>query len=72
MSAAILQGCPATTLDTDLWMDLPPHGYMRLVNHLSDLIHKIYQREKSRGRSAIQFGMILFPNICLPKSDSEN
>jgi hypothetical protein len=21
MSAAILQGCPATTLDTDLWID---------------------------------------------------
>jgi hypothetical protein len=31
MSAAILQGCPATTLDTDLWIDLPPRQYMRLL-----------------------------------------
>ena len=32
MSAAILQGVPATTLDTDLWIDLPPRQYMRPVN----------------------------------------
>jgi hypothetical protein len=31
MSAAILQGCPATTLDTDLWIDLPPRHYMRVL-----------------------------------------
>lgn len=31
MSAAILQGCPATTLDTDLWLDLPPRQYMRVL-----------------------------------------
>ncbi len=31
MSAAILQGCPATTLDTDLWIDLPPRDYMRVL-----------------------------------------
>lgn len=31
MSAAILQGCPATTLDTDLWIDLPPREYMRVL-----------------------------------------
>jgi hypothetical protein len=31
MSAAILQGCPATTLDTDLWIDLPPRQYMRVL-----------------------------------------
>jgi hypothetical protein len=24
MSAAILQRCPATTLDTDLWLDMAP------------------------------------------------
>lgn len=32
MSGAILQGVPATTLDTDLWIDLPARGYMRLLN----------------------------------------
>ncbi len=31
MRAAILQGVPATTLDTDLWMDLPPRPYMRVL-----------------------------------------
>ena len=31
MSAAILQGCPATTLDTDLWIDLPARQYMRVL-----------------------------------------
>ena len=31
MSAAILQGCPATTLDTDLWVDLPPRQYMKVL-----------------------------------------
>jgi hypothetical protein len=31
MSAAILQGCPATTLDTDLWIDLPPRQHMRVL-----------------------------------------
>jgi hypothetical protein len=31
MSAAILQGCPSTTLDTDLWIDLPPRQYMRVL-----------------------------------------
>jgi len=31
MSAAILQGCPATTLDTDLWINLPPRQYMRVI-----------------------------------------
>lgn len=32
MSAAILQGVPATTLDTDLWIDLPSRRYMRVLN----------------------------------------
>ena len=32
MSGAILQGVPATTLDTDLWIDLPPRQYMRIIN----------------------------------------
>jgi len=31
MSAAILQGYPATTLDTDLWIDLPVRRYMRVL-----------------------------------------
>jgi hypothetical protein len=31
MSAAILQGCPTTTLDTNWWIDLPPRQYMRVL-----------------------------------------
>jgi len=31
MSAAILQGVPATTLDTDLWLDLPPRQSIRVL-----------------------------------------
>jgi hypothetical protein len=32
MSAAIIQGVPATTLDTDIWVDLPEREYIRLLN----------------------------------------
>jgi hypothetical protein len=32
MSAAILQGVPATTTDTDIWVDLPERQYVRLLN----------------------------------------
>ena len=32
MSAAIIQGVPATTLDTDIWVDLPERQYIRLFN----------------------------------------
>ncbi len=32
MSAAILQGTPATTLDTDLWIDLPERKYVKVLN----------------------------------------
>jgi hypothetical protein len=31
MSAAILQGVPATTLDTDLWVDVPERQYARVL-----------------------------------------
>ena len=32
MSAAIVQGVMETTLDVDLWVDLPPRQYMRVQN----------------------------------------
>ncbi len=32
MSGAILQGVPATTLDTDIWIDLPSRAYVRVLN----------------------------------------
>ena len=32
MSGAIVQGVPMTTLDTDLWIDLPERQYIRLIN----------------------------------------
>lgn len=31
MSAAILQGVPATTIDTDIWVDLGERQYVRLL-----------------------------------------
>src|SRR5262249_6576048 len=31
MSAAVLQGVPATTLDTDIWIDLPTRAYFRVL-----------------------------------------
>ena len=31
MSAAILQGVPATTLDTDIWIDLPERKYVKVL-----------------------------------------
>lgn len=32
MSAAILQGTPATTIDTDIWVDLSEREYLRVHN----------------------------------------
>jgi hypothetical protein len=32
MSAAILHGVPGTTQDVDLWIDLSPRDYMRVIN----------------------------------------
>lgn len=36
MSAAILQGVPATTTDTDIWVDLPERHYVRLMKLVVD------------------------------------
>ena len=32
MSAAVLQGVPYSTLDTDIWIHLPPRQYIRVLN----------------------------------------
>ena len=32
MSAAVLQGVPATTLDTDIWIDLPERQYVKVLD----------------------------------------
>jgi hypothetical protein len=32
MSAANLQGVPGSTIDVDLWLDLPARAYMKAVN----------------------------------------
>jgi hypothetical protein len=37
MSAAILQGVPATTLDTDFWVELPERQFVRLYTIVKDL-----------------------------------
>ena len=37
MSAAILQGVPATTLDTDFWVELPERQFVRLYAIIKEL-----------------------------------
>jgi hypothetical protein len=37
MSAAIIQGVPSTTIDTDIWVDLPERQYIRLLNLVRSL-----------------------------------
>jgi hypothetical protein len=37
MSAAILQGCPATTLNTELWIDWPPRQYVIVLKLCENL-----------------------------------
>jgi len=37
MSAAIIQGVPATTIDTDFWVDLPERRYVQLMKLVKDL-----------------------------------
>jgi hypothetical protein len=37
MSAAILQGVPATTLDTDFWVELPERQFVRLYTIIKAL-----------------------------------
>jgi len=32
MTAAILQGVPATTLDTDIWLELPERRYVKALD----------------------------------------
>jgi len=44
MSAAILQGVPATTLDTDLWVDLPERQYVRVLDIVAKLGGKTLAR----------------------------
>ena len=41
MTAAILQGVPATTLDADLWIDLPERQYIRVLNLCKKLGAKV-------------------------------
>jgi hypothetical protein len=41
MSGAILQGVPATTLDTDIWIDLRSRQYMRVLNLCRQLGAKV-------------------------------
>ena len=37
MSAAIMQGAPGSTLDYDIWINLPTRQYMRVIN----IAHKL-------------------------------
>ncbi|MEM9445876.1 MAG: hypothetical protein AAGA18_11055 [Verrucomicrobiota bacterium] len=40
MSAAVLQGVPATTLDTNIWIDLPKRQYLKLYMLCKELGRK--------------------------------
>ncbi len=44
MSAALLQGVPATTLDADLWINLPERQYVRVLDVGQKLGAKILAR----------------------------
>ena len=51
MTAALVQGVPGSTLDTDLWIDLPERQYMRVINHAVRL-----------GAQALSPNVIEFPD----------
>lgn len=44
MTAAILQGVPATTLDTDIWLELPERQYVRALDIAKKLGAEILAR----------------------------
>jgi hypothetical protein len=45
MSAAIMQGAPGTTLDYDIWVDLPPRAYIRVVNICRGLGAEVFSNQ---------------------------
>lgn len=49
MSAALLQGAPATTLDADLWINLPERQYVRVFNVCHKVGAKILARTVVAG-----------------------
>ena len=44
MTAAILQGVPATTLDTDIWLELPERQYVKALDIAKKLGAEILAR----------------------------
>jgi hypothetical protein len=44
MTAAILQGVPATTLDTDIWLELPERRYVKALDIAKKLGAEILTR----------------------------
>jgi hypothetical protein len=44
MTAAILQGVPATTLDTDIWLELPERRYVKALDIAKKLGAEILAR----------------------------
>ena len=44
MTAAILQGVPATTLDTDIWLELPERQYVKALDIAKKLGAQILAR----------------------------
>jgi hypothetical protein len=44
MTAAILQGVPATTLDTDIWLELPKRRYVKALDIAKKLGAEILAR----------------------------
>jgi predicted nucleotidyltransferase len=58
MTAAILQGAPGGTIDTDLWIDLPEREYMRVNN----LAHQLGGKLLAPTAVEIEDGVLL--NFC--------
>lgn len=45
MSAAILQGAPGSTLDYDIWINLPPRQYIRVINVAQKLGAELFSNQ---------------------------
>lgn len=45
MSAAIMQGAPGTTLDYDIWINLSPRQYLRVINICKRLGAEIFSSQ---------------------------
>ena len=45
MSAAIMQGAPGTTLDYDVWINLPSRQYIKVINICRKLGAEVFSNQ---------------------------